>query len=143
ETLGRVTAPDETTARTCATPDAPTTHTPPASPWSWAGLVRRAPGLGLAVGIAIVATVISRLIPIVGGPVSGIVLGTIVATVRKPGERFAPGIKTSSKFVLQLVVVILGTQLSLAQIAHVGLHSLPVMVGTLIVCLAAAYLIGR
>lgn len=136
-----------------ATPDEPTlaparplveTAPPPApSAWSGKGLARRAPGLALAVGIAVVATIIGRMIPIVGGPVSGIVLGTAVAAVRKPGARFAPGIKTSSKFVLQLAVVILGTQLSLAQIAQVGLHSLPVMLGTLVVCLLAAYLIGR
>ena len=39
--------------------------------------------------------------------------------------------------------MILGSQLSLAQIAKVGLESLPVMLGTLVVCLAAAWLIGR
>jgi uncharacterized membrane protein YadS len=45
--------------------------------------------------------------------------------------------------VLQLSVVVLGSQLSLAQIARVGLESLPVMLGTLVVCLAGAWLIGR
>jgi len=51
--------------------------------------------------------------------------------------------RTASKSVLQLSVVVLGSQLSLAQIAKVGLESLPVMIGTLVVCLAAAWLIGR
>jgi uncharacterized membrane protein YadS len=40
-------------------------------------------------------------------------------------------------------VVVLGSQLSLAQIAKVGFESLPVMIGTLAVCLTAAWLIGR
>jgi uncharacterized membrane protein YadS len=53
------------------------------------------------------------------------------------------GIRTASTTVLQLSVVVLGSQLSLAQIAKVGLESLPVMIGTLVVCLAAAWLIGR
>lgn len=101
------------------------------------------PGLALAVAIAVVATVIGHAVPVVGGPVSGIVIGVAIATVLKPGARLRPGIRTASKFLLQLSVVLLGTQLSLGQIARVGLESLPVMLGTLAVCLLAAWLIGR
>lgn len=97
----------------------------------------------MAVGIAVVATVIGHFIPLVGGPVSGIVLGVAIAAIIKPGERLRPGMKTASKFVLQLSVVVLGSRLSLAQIAQVGVESLPVMLGTLVVCLVAAWLIGR
>jgi uncharacterized integral membrane protein (TIGR00698 family) len=39
--------------------------------------------------------------------------------------------------------VLLGSALSLRQVAHVGASSLPVMLGTLAVCLALAYLLGR
>ncbi|MGF1427225.1 YeiH family protein [Kitasatospora sp. LaBMicrA B282] len=81
--------------------------------------------------------------PLVGGPVSGILLGILIATLVRPGARFTPGIGTASKFVLQLSVVLLGAQLSLAQIVRVGVGSLPVMVGSLAACLTAAYLIGR
>lgn len=102
-----------------------------------------APGLGLAVAIAVVATVIGHVVPLIGGPVSGIVIGVGLASLLKPGARLRPGIRTAGRFVLQLSVVVLGSQLSLAQIARVGLESLPVMVGTLAVCLAAAWLIGR
>jgi uncharacterized membrane protein YadS len=42
-----------------------------------------------------------------------------------------------------LSIVALGTQLSLAQVASVGVDSLPVMLGTLTACLVAAYWIGR
>ncbi|MHB1235304.1 MAG: YeiH family protein [Microbacteriaceae bacterium] len=101
------------------------------------------PGLALATVIAVVATLIGRLVPLVGGPVAGIVIGVGLATVLKPGDRLRPGIRTASRFVLQLSVVVLGSQLSLAQIARVGVESLPVMLGTLVVCLAAAWLIGR
>jgi uncharacterized membrane protein YadS len=106
-------------------------------------VVPRLPGLALAVGIAVVATVIGRTVPLVGGPVSGIVLGVALGAVLKPGARLRPGIQFSSKFVLQLSVVVLGSQLSLAQVARVGVQSLPVMVGTLVICLVAAWLIGR
>lgn len=109
----------------------------------WPALRSRLPGLGLAVAIACVATVIGHFFPIVGGPVSGIVIGVVLAAVIKPGERLRPGISTASKFVLQVSVVVLGSQLSLSQIVHVGFSSLPVMLGTLVACLVAAYLIGR
>lgn len=101
------------------------------------------PGLGLAVGIAVIATIAGRFIPLIGAPVTAIIIGVILATIRRPGARYAPGIKTASKFVLQLSVVVLGSQLSLAEIARVGLESLPVMIGTLIVCLVAAFFVGK
>ncbi len=101
------------------------------------------PGLALAVAIAVVATVIGRFLPIVGGPVSGILIGVILGAVIKPGALLRPGMRTASRFVLQLSVVILGSQLSLAQIAKVGVESVPVMLGSLVVCLIAAWLIGR
>jgi len=101
------------------------------------------PGLALATGIAVVATVIGHFVPLIGGPVSGIIMGVILAAAIKPGRRLRVGVRTASTSVLQLSVVVLGSQLSLAQIAKVGLESLPVMIGTLAVCLTAAWLIGR
>ncbi|MET3808348.1 putative integral membrane protein (TIGR00698 family) [Nakamurella sp. UYEF19] len=103
----------------------------------------KTPGLALAVGIAIVATVIGHVVPLVGGPVSAIVIGVGLASVIKPSAVLRPGMHTASRFVLQLSVVVLGSQLSLAEVARVGLASLPVMIGTLVVCLGAAWLIGR
>ena len=101
------------------------------------------PGLAVAVGVAIVATVIGKNVPLVGTAVPGAVIGAVLAILRKPGARLAPGLKYASSFVLQCSVVILGTQLSIGAAARVGLASLPVMLGTLVVCLAAAYLYGR
>jgi len=104
---------------------------------------RLAPGLALATGIAVVATVIGRLLPVVGAPVSGVVLGAVIGMVRHPADSLKPGITTASKFVLQLAVVLLGAQLSLAEVARVGVESLPVMLGTLVICLLAAWGVGR
>ncbi|MEO7124269.1 MAG: putative sulfate exporter family transporter, partial [Lacisediminihabitans sp.] len=80
---------------------------------------------------------------LLGGPVSGIIIGVILAGAVRRLPVMQAGIKTASKFVLQLSVVILGSQLSLAEVAKVGLESLPVMLGTLVVCLVSAWLIGR
>ncbi|PYY36327.1 YeiH family protein [Curtobacterium sp. MCPF17_046] len=104
---------------------------------------RLLPGLALATGIAVVATVIGRFLPVVGAPVSGVLIGAVIGTIRRPGAVFRPGISTASKTVLQCSVVLLGAQLSLLQVARVGVASLPVMLGTLVVCLLAAWGIGR
>jgi len=101
------------------------------------------PGLALAVAVAAVATVVGQHVPLVGSAVPGAVIGAVIALAIKPGARLAPGIKYAGTFLLQCSVVLLGTQLSIAEAARVGLASLPVMLGTLAVCLSAAWLYGR
>ena len=101
------------------------------------------PGLALAVAVAAVATVVGQHVPLVGSAVPGAVIGAIIALIIKPGARLAPGVKYASTFLLQCSVVLLGTQLSIAEAARVGVASLPVMLGTLAVCLSAAWLYGR
>ncbi|MBR7828556.1 putative sulfate exporter family transporter [Actinospica sp. MGRD01-02] len=103
------------------------------------------PGLGLAVAVAVIATWLGHLAPIVGGPVFGIVLGVLAATFIPPfhGTRWRPGYAVASKPVLQLSIVVLGTGLSLQQVVRVGGDSLPVMLGSLTAALAGAWLFGR
>jgi len=102
-----------------------------------------APGFALALAIAAVATIVGQYVPLLGSAVPGAVMGAVIALVVKPGARFAPGVKWASTFVLQCSVVLLGAQLSIAEAARVGVSSLPVMLGTLAICLAAAWLYGR
>lgn len=103
------------------------------------------PGLAVTVLVAAAATALGRLVPIVGGPVFGIVLGAVAAAL-VPGlrsERLGPGYAVAAKPVLQLSIVALGTGLSLQQVLRVGSDSLPVMLGTLAVALGGAWLLGR
>jgi uncharacterized integral membrane protein (TIGR00698 family) len=126
--------------------DRPALHDGDVPRWSRPSVYRvrvRVPGLAAAVAVAVAGTAVGRLVPVVGGPVSGILLGVLAAVLARPGSRMRPGLDFASKPVLKASVVILGSQLSLAQIARVGAGSLPVMVGTLVVCLAAAFGIGR
>ncbi|MEU6281926.1 putative sulfate exporter family transporter [Streptomyces sp. NPDC047028] len=124
---------------------------PAVTPWLTSGPAGRAvraattrlPGLTLAVGIAAVATWAGRLVPVVGGPVTGIVLGVLVALAVRPGERLRPGVAFAGRQLLQAAVVVLGAQLSLGQVLRVGVGSLPVMIVTLGACLGAAYWLGR
>ena len=100
-------------------------------------------GVLLCAAIAAAATVIGQFVPVVGSAIPAVVIGIVVASLRKPAARFAPGIGYAGKFVLQLAVVLLGAQLSLASILVVGLRSLPVMLSSLCACLLAAWLLGR
>jgi uncharacterized integral membrane protein (TIGR00698 family) len=92
-----------------------------------------------------VAIPLGRVVPVIGGPVFGIVLGVLVGllvpVVR--AERCRPGYEFASKNLLQLSIVVLGTGLSLQQVARVGASSLPVMLGTLALALGGAWVFGR
>ena len=102
-----------------------------------------APGLLLALAVAAVATVVGQHVPLVGSAVPGAVIGAGIALAIRPGARLAPGLKWASTVVLQCSVVLLGAQLSIGEAARVGVSSLPVMLGTLAICLCAAWLYGR
>lgn len=107
------------------------------------GVVRLAPGLALVAAIAAIATALGALVPVVGGPVFGIVLGAVCATRLRPGSRVDAGAGFAGKRVLQASIVVLGTGLSLTQVLQVGVASLPVMLGTLAVALLGARVVGR
>ena len=101
-------------------------------------------GALVVIVIACVATVFGRFVPVLGGPVCGIVLG-LLAGVFVPWLRsshLSAGYDFCAKQVLQASVVLLGTGLSLRQVAQVGASSLPVMLGSLAVALGGASLIG-
>ncbi|WP_233121300.1 YeiH family protein [Tersicoccus sp. Bi-70] len=106
------------------------------------------PGLVLAVAIGIVATFVGRAVPVVGGPVPAVVVGALVGWLvrRRQGGGLGvlqSGVRFASSRVLQAAVVLLGAQLSIGEVLRIGGQTLPVMLTTLVVCLVAAWGIGR
>jgi uncharacterized integral membrane protein (TIGR00698 family) len=101
------------------------------------------PGVGCAVAVAVVATLLGGLAPVVGAPVFGVLGGIAIAIVRKPPARLRPGITFTSKKVLQGSIVLMGLGLSLGQVLSTGARSLPVLLGTLVAALVMAWLAGR
>lgn len=97
----------------------------------------------ICVGIAFVAVLIGRAVPIVGSALPAVVIGVLIAVVRRPSGWLADGIAKLGKVALQVAIVLLGAQLSLASIAQVGAATLPVMISSLAVCLLGAFLLGR
>lgn len=118
---------------------------PPVSLWARLLTVSESilPGLGSAAAIAAVATPLGGLAPVVGAPVIAILCGIAISLVKRPTARLKPGIAFTSKKVLQGSIVVLGSGLSLGQVLSVGGRSLPVLLGTLVVALVMAWLVGR
>lgn len=78
---------------------------------------------------------------IIGGPVFGIILGMCLNKFVKPSLQ--PGIKFTSKKILQYAVVLLGFGLNLNVILKIGQSSLPIILSTISISLILAYLISK
>jgi uncharacterized integral membrane protein (TIGR00698 family) len=91
----------------------------------------------LALGLA--ACTVGALVPSVGAPVFAVAGGVLLSRVARPD----PVLEVARGPVLRLSIVLLGAQLSLGEVVSVGVSSLPVMLGTLAVCLVLAALVGR
>ena len=102
-----------------------------------------APGWLAAAAVAVVATLLGRAVPVVGGPVLGIVIGIVLGALVHPGPRWRPGLALASGPTLKASIVVLGLTLSLGRLLSVGLASLPVLLGTLAIALGGAWLVGR
>lgn len=100
-------------------------------------------GVVLAAGLAWLACRLGGWMPLIGGPVFGIVLGMLVRNTVGVSPTFAPGIAFCSRQVLQWSVIGLGFGLSLGQVADVGSSSLAVTGVTLSAAFASAWLLGR
>ena len=104
-------------------------------------------GLGtlFCLAIAVLAWILGKQVEVVGGPVFGILIGMLLAlaTSGKDTSSLAPGVKFTSKYVLQAAVVLLGFGLNLSQVAKVGVTSLPVIASTITTSLVVAYVMCR
>ncbi len=111
------------------------------------GLVRRTralvPGLAISVVLAIVATIAGNHFRVIGAPVFAIVGGMIISAFVSKKKTLQAGIGFSSKSVLKGSIIVLGTGLSFHEVVVTGVSSLPVLLGTLVVALASAWLLGR
>ena len=101
------------------------------------------PGLLLSAGIAAVAFGLGQWLPLVGGPVFGIVLGVVVRNLVAPPTACQPGINFAGKQILQWSIVALGLGLSLTQVARTGMDSLAVTLVSVAAAFVAALLLGR
>ena len=102
-------------------------------------------GALFALVIAVPAWLLGKQFEVVGGPVFAILIGMVLALLvpGDKGEPLAPGVRFTSKKVLQWAVVLLGFGLNLAQIARVGVTSLPIIVSTIATSLVVSFALCR
>jgi uncharacterized integral membrane protein (TIGR00698 family) len=100
-------------------------------------------GLALAVVVGLAATALGAVLPAVGAPVLAIAFGVLIRHRLGARSSLNQGVRFASKTLLQAAVVLLGAGLSLGQIGAIGWSALPVMLGTLVLALAAGPLLGR
>jgi uncharacterized integral membrane protein (TIGR00698 family) len=99
------------------------------------------PGLAAAATVSAIALPLGALAPRVGAPIIALALGMAIAAVT-PSVRLG-GLAATSRYSLQLAIVLLGATISLPEVARVGASSLPVMLGSLSAALIAASVLGR
>lgn len=109
----------------------------------WSKFPPLLPGVVLCVALALVAWQLGSWLPLIGGPVFGIVLGVVIRNVAPLPATCQPGIKFSAKKVLKASIVVLGLGLSLTQVARTGLSSLAVTLITITVAFLVAWGLGR
>lgn len=105
-------------------------------------LQKNIPGVLLCLAIAVPAWFLGRKLPIIGGPVFGILLGIIIAFWNRPAK-LNEGIKFTSKKLLQAAIILLGFEMNLFSVLKVGSQSLLVMLFTLTAAFLTAWFAGR
>ena len=101
------------------------------------------PGIAACFIIALPAWFLGKLVPVVGGPVFSIILGMIITLVWVNKGICSEGIKFTSKYILQMAVVLLGFGLNLNVILKTGAQSLPIIICTISTSLILAYIIHK
>lgn len=100
-------------------------------------------GYALPFVVGIVAWLLGQQVPVIGAPVLGILFGLLIGQFagQRPGWR--KGVQFNAKRVLQGSIVLLGAGMSLTEVVSIGGAGLPVMLGTIVVAVAAGIPLTR
>lgn len=100
-------------------------------------------GVLLCAALAVPASVLGGLVPVVGGPVCAILMGMVLAPLVKKYGGLGAGITFTSKKILQYAVVLLGFGMNLEVVMFTGRQSLPIIVCTITVSLLIAFALHK
>ncbi|MGH4126180.1 MAG: YeiH family protein [Clostridium sp.] len=100
-------------------------------------------GILFAFVLALISTWLGNLLPIVGGPVFGIIIGIIINNIFGKPKNTLKGIGFTSKKILQWSIIVLGAGLSLTTVLQTGMDSLSVTFFTLSAAFISAYGFGK
>ena len=100
-------------------------------------------GILLCLLIALPSWYLGKLFPVIGGAIFAIIAGMAVTVFFKDKGSFEPGIKFTSKKILQWAVILLGFGMDLNVVAATGKQSLPIIVCTISTSLILSYLLHK
>ena len=104
-----------------------------------------APGLLLSACVAVIAMLLSSLIPgdIIGATVMALLVGMVLNPLICRYKQLNAGIGFAGKIVLRLGIILMGVNLNFSEVLSVGKYSLFVMIFTMATAFGAGNLIGR
>lgn len=100
-------------------------------------------GIILCSIIAVIATLLGQVFPIIGGIIFSIILGIIMSNIIKLPDQYQPGIKFASKKILQYAIIVMGFTLNLRVVVEMGLSSLPITLTTITAALLTSLWLGK
>lgn len=100
-------------------------------------------GFGLCLLIAIPSWFVGKQFPIIGGAVIAILVGMIVTVFMKDKGSLEPGIKFTSKKILQWAVILLGFGMNLNVVFATGKQSLPIIICTITTALVISWILHK
>ena len=100
-------------------------------------------GILVCLAIAIPSWLLGKMFPVIGGAVIAIIAGMIVTMFWDNKGKAEPGIKWTSRVILQTAVVLLGFGMNLGVIFQTGKQSLPVIICTITTSLIIAWILQK
>lgn len=116
----------------------------PRAPW-FDPAAKLLPGLGMTAAIALAATLLHKL-PVVSNfspMIVAILIGTVFHNVVGTPAIAKPGVAFSMRRILRLAIILLGLQLTAAQVAAVGFGGVAILIAGLVCTFGFTVLMGR
>jgi len=100
-------------------------------------------GILVCILIAVPSWLIGKQVPVIGGAVIAILAGMVITLFWNDKKSADPGIKWTSKIILQAAVVLLGFGMNLNVVLQTGKQSLPIIVCTISTSLIIAWALHK
>ncbi len=86
--------------------------------------------------------ILGGIFPVIGAPIFAIILGILLSFIVK-SEKLMPGIKFTSKKILQYSIVLLGFNMNFIAVMQVGKNSLALILGTIFIALIVGFIASK
>lgn len=106
-------------------------------------LLKKIPGILLCLGLSIPAYFLGHCLPVVGGPVFGILFGMLVTLFIKDKSFIQAGMSYTSKKILQYAVILLGFGMNISAVLEKGARSLPIILVTVGTALITGFVLSK